>query len=173
VLGAPGTIVINKEINQPAGTLVRENISKMWNALPLESRPRARWIIGEDVEEQLEQLSSVIGVAGSAAPTAAALYMPQGTVGNAWPLLKGRPVHITEHSSALGSVGDIVLGDFGHYVLVTSEPQSALSAHVRFLGDESVWRFSLRLDGQSVFVSPIVSTNGNLRSPFVSLAPRS
>jgi hypothetical protein len=49
-----------------------------------------------------------------------------------------------------------------------------LSAHVNFLSDQAVFRFTLRVDGHTAFASPITPYNGssNKRSPFVALAAR-
>jgi HK97 family phage major capsid protein len=174
ILNGPSLVTIAKETGQAAGTIVAENVRKMWSRMPAPSRRRCVWLINEDAEEQLEQMPVVIGTSGSVASTATALYMPAGAGGNSYALLKGRPVLVVEQCPALGTVGDIVLCDLGHYVLVDGGINPALSAHVKFLTDETVFRFTLRVDGKSAFASPITPYNGsaNKRSPFVALAAR-
>lgn len=174
LLNSTALISIGKETGQASATIVAANVRKMWSRMPAPSRRRCVWLINEDAEEQLDQMLVTAGSAGSAAPTANALYMPAGAGGNEFPLLKGRPVLTLEQCSVLGSVGDIVLADLQHYVLIDGGVKPALSADCNFLEDQAVFRFTLRLDGQSAFSSAITSYNGssNTRSPFVALAAR-
>src|SRR5579862_996966 len=174
MINSPCTITVPKETGQAAATITAANIRQMWSRLPAPSRRRAVWLINEDGEEQLDQLFDVVGSSGVTPPSGGALYMPAGTNGNEFPLLKGRPVLAMEQSATLGSVGDIVLADPEHYILIDGGVTPVLSVHVEFLEDSSVWRFVLRVDGQPAFASPITPYNGssNTRSPFVVLAAR-
>jgi HK97 family phage major capsid protein len=111
----------------------------------------------------------VIGTSG----TAPRIYQPRGANGNADPTLYGRPVIAIEQAPTLGTVGDIVLGDFGEYCIVEGPLQGAISADVGFVSDQIVWRFTLRVDGKPLWGSAITPYNGgSTRSPFVSLAAR-
>jgi Phage capsid family len=93
--------------------------------------------------------------------------------GVAYPALFGRPVIPAEHSSTIGTVGDIILGDFSRYVLATKAPKGDLSIHVNFLNDENLFRFVMRVDGQTIDAAPVTPLNGtNTTSPFVVLASR-
>ena len=171
ILASPALITIAKETGQAAGTILDENVRNMWKRLPAPSRKRAVWFVNEDAEDKLENMMTVVG--GGASPAANALYMPAGTGGNPFPLLKGRPVHVMEQCSALGTLGDIVLADPSHYIIIDGGITPALSVHVRFVNDEAVFRFVLRIDGLSAFASPITPYNGSsTRSPFVALAAR-
>ncbi|WP_165220359.1 phage major capsid protein [Affinirhizobium pseudoryzae] len=174
IVNAPATIVVDKETGQASGTIIAENVRNMWSRLPAPSRKRAVWLVNEDAEQQLEQLTNVVGASGSPSPSASSLYMPAGSSeGNQYPLLKGRPVIAVEQCPVLGSKGDIVLADLGQYIIVDGGTTPALSAHVRFLNDELIWRFVLRVDGQPAFASPVTPFNGgSTRSPFVVLASR-
>ncbi len=166
IVGASGTVVVPKVIGQAAGTIVGDNIAKMWSALPTDSRRRAVWVVGETIEEQLDGIMPVT-------PSAAAIYMPAGTGGNPNALLKGRPVLVAEQSPLAGTPGDIALADLSHYVIVQSEISTALSTHVRFDNDESKFRFVLRVDGMPDLSAPITAfAGGGKRSPFVTLAAR-
>ena len=136
----------------------------MWSRMPAPSRKRAVWLVNEDAEGQLEDISGASG---------AALYMPAGTGGNPYPLLKGRPVLVAEQCGALGTVGDIVLVDPSQYIVVDAGMKTALSVHARFDNDEVVFRFTWRIDGKGAYSTPITPYNGSLtRSPFVTLAER-
>ena len=101
------------------------------------------------------------------------IFQRAGSAGNAAPLLKGRPVIEVEQAPALGSFGDIVLADLSQYILVDGGFRAMLSADVRFLNDEAVFRFTMRVDGKPAWASPVASWNGSAtRSPFVALAAR-
>jgi HK97 family phage major capsid protein len=122
------------------------------------------WLINEDAEGQLEGISGASG---------AALYMPAGTGGNPYPLLKGRPVLVAEQCPALGNVGDIVLVDPSQYIVVDAGMNTALSVHARFDNDEVVFRFTWRIDGKGAYSTPIIPYNGSsTRSPFIALGSR-
>jgi HK97 family phage major capsid protein len=171
MLNAPCLIQVPKVTGQAAATIVADNIRSMWTRLPAPSRQRAIWLVNEDADAQLDKLTDVVGTAG----VTPHLYTPGGHQGNPFPLLKGRPVLPIEQCPVLGTVGDIVLADPAHYVLVDGGVTPALSAHVDFVEDQAVFRFVLRVDGQPAFASPITPYNGSTstRSPFVALATRS
>lgn len=173
-LNSPALITIAKQTGQASATIVAANVSQMWTALPAPSRRRAVWLVNEDADTQLEQLTLTVGSAGAPAATAVAMYMPAGANGNEYPLLKGRPVLAIEQCPQLGTLGDIVLADLNHYVLIDGGNKPAISADCLFLEDQTVFRFVLRVDGTSAFASPISPYNGspNKRSPFVALAAR-
>lgn len=157
-------ITIPKEGGQAAASIVSENVKKMWSRLPVPCRRRAVWFCNEDVEGELETLGGASG---------AALYMPAGTGGNPYPLLKGRPVYVLEQSPQLGQVGDIVLVDPTQYQIIDGGQRTALSLQSRFDNDEVVFRFTWRIDGKGIFSSPITPYSGSsTRSPFVALAAR-
>ena len=128
--------------------------------MPVARRRTAGWFCSENAEEQLENVGT--------------MYLPQGVGGNAYPLLKGRPVIAMEQCPKLGLVGDIVLADLQHYVIVESGIQQMLSVDFKFDTDEAAFRFVLRVDGAPAFSSPITSFSDptTTRSPFVTLAAR-
>jgi HK97 family phage major capsid protein len=169
ILGSAALIPVAAEANQAATTIVSENISKMWARMWARSRANAVWLVNQDVEPQLDQLSLQIGMGG--VPT----YMPPGGLSEApYGRLKGRPVMPMEYCSTLGTVGDIVLADLSQYA--TSDRGSvraASSIHVQFLTDETAFRFIYEIDGQSLWPAALTPANGtNSLSPFVALATR-
>ncbi|MEH2468973.1 HK97 family phage major capsid protein [Nitrobacteraceae bacterium AZCC 2161] len=162
ILGSNALITVPKETGQASGTIVRENINKMFKRLPAPSRYSAVWLANEDADEQLEALGGNPGT-----------YIPAGVNGNAFPLLKGRPVITVEQCPTLGTVGDLVLADLSKYVIIDGGMKSAISLHVRFDSDQALLRFAMRVDGKPGFTTPIAPYNGSLtRSPFVTLASR-
>ncbi len=80
-----------------------------------------------------------------------------------------------EQCNNIGGVGDIILGDLSQYLLIDKGGiNTASSIHVRFLYDESVFRFIYRVDGQPIWNKPVTPFKGsNSLSPFVTLAARS
>jgi HK97 family phage major capsid protein len=166
ILNSTALITVGKETGQASATINRQNIAKMWVRLPAPSRKTAVWLVHEDVEAQLDNLN----VAGDGNAT---MFVPAGVHGNEYPLLKGRPCIAVEQCSALGTLGDIVLADLGHYIIIEGGVRAVLSAEVRFLNDEVIWKFVLRVDGASAFAGAITPyTGSSTRSPFVALATR-
>ena len=162
VLNAPATISITKETGQAALTINYQNILKMsarcWRY------GSARWIANHNTKPQLAQLVLAIGTGG----------VPIYTPGNGAPdMLLGRPIMYTEHAKTLGTVGDIILGNWSEYLEGMYQPlQSAESIHVRFLNHERTMKFWLRNAGAPWWRTALTPKNGDTLSPFITLATR-
>lgn len=169
VMNAACRIDIAKEAGQAADTVVAENISKMWAQLWARSRGSAVWLINQDVEPQLDQLSLVIGAGG------VPMYLPSsGLTEEPFYRLKGRPVVPVEYCDTVGDLGDILLGDFSQYAVTDrGAVQAASSIHVQFLTDQTCFRFIYEIDGQPLWPSALTPKNSsNTLSPFIALAAR-
>ena len=170
ILASPALVSVSKEAGQPAATLQPENIIKMWSRMYARSRLNAVWFINQDIEPQLFTLAIQVGTGGGT------VYMPPGGLsGQPYGTLFGRPVIPIEQCATLGSVGDVILADMSQYILIDKGGiQSASSIHVRFVNDESVFRFVYRVDGLPIWQSPLTPFKGsaNTQSPFVTLAVR-
>lgn len=112
--------------------------------------------------------------------TATTATFPHAALGPATELapfgtLFTRPMFPLEVAPAVGTVGDFVLANMSDYLLVQKGGlRTAVSAHVRFLTDESLFRFSVRFNGQPKTSGPITPFTGSLtRHPYVALAARS
>lgn len=173
ILNHAATVSVAKEGSQTADTINWPNISKMYIRMHPRSLPNAVWFINQDCWRQLFDLKW---------PDASGTY-PAYLPGNQFTnvatapfgTLMGRPVLVSEHSSTLGDLGDIVFCDFSQYLLgVRGGINSAMSIHVRFEYEETAWRFSFRVDGQPWWDAPITPFKGtaNTLSPFVTLAER-
>jgi len=168
-LNSGAVVTVSAESGQPTGTIVFENVLKMWSRMWARSRQNAVWLINQDCEPQLYQMVLKIGTGG------VPVYLPAGGVsGQPYATLFGRPVIPVEYCSTVGTVGDIQLVDLSQYLTIDKGAiQSAVSMHVRFLNDEQVFRFLYRIDGQPVWNAPLTPKNGtNTLSPFVLLASR-
>jgi HK97 family phage major capsid protein len=164
-----GALVTQAAESQAAGTLVPENVVKMWSRLLPSSQKSATWLINSELLPQL-YLLAMEGANGGVAP----LFMPPNGLSAApFGTIFGRPVLPIEQCQAPDTAGDIILGDFQNgYVLAEKGGISAqMSIHVRFIYDESVFRFVMRVDGQPVLSAPVAPFKGsNNQSHFVTLA---
>lgn len=170
IMNSPCIVQVNKETGQLAATVEFANIVNMWSRMYARSRPNAVWFINQDVEPQLFQMGIMVGTGGSPVylPPGGASAQPYGT-------LFGRPVIAIEQCQTLGTAGDIILADFSQFVIVDKGAmQSASSIHVRFVNDESVFRFVYRVDGMPLWNTALTPFKGsNTLSPFIRLQTRS
>jgi HK97 family phage major capsid protein len=163
-------VSVAKESGQTAATVLFENIAKMYSRMPARNRRNAAWYINQGIEPQLFSMSISVGTGG------VPVYLPAGGVsGQPYGMLFGRPVIPIEQCAALGTVGDIIFADLSSYILADKGGiDAAVSIHVRFIFDESVFRFVYRVDGQPSLASAITPFDGgSALSPFVALATRS
>jgi len=170
IIASPCLVTVNKETGQLAKTVLYENICNMWARLWSRSMLNAVWFINQDVMPQLFTMGITVGVGGSAV-----FLPPGGASGSPYASLFGRPVVPIEHCQTLGTVGDIILADFGEYLLIDKGiMQAATSIHVRFVYDETAFRFVYRVDGQPIWNAALTPARGsNTLSPFVVLQTRS
>lgn len=169
IINSNALVAVAKESGQAADTIVAENIMKMWSRMWARSRQNAIWLINQEDEVQLAQLSLPVGTGG------VPVYMPAGGLSQSpYSSLYGRPVVPIEQASALGDVGDIALVDLSQYLLIDKGGINAASSiHVRFLYDENTFRFIYRVSGQPIWSSPLTPYKGaSTLSPFVTLAAR-
>ena len=165
VLNGGGLVTVAKETSQTAKTVVTANIVKMFSRLMPSSIANSAWFVNPDVLPQLMQLSLNNNP----------LWMQNNNlVGGPLGTLLGRPVIPCEYCATLGTEGDILLMDLGQYQGIEKAGiEEAMSIHVKFVNDESTFRFVKRFDGQPKVISAITPSHGtNTISPFVSLAVR-
>jgi HK97 family phage major capsid protein len=173
ILKSGAVISITKESGQANDTIVFANLVKMMERLPTRSRSRAVWVMGDSGTETA--LYSVVLPGGAGYP----IFLPPGqntvTPGNSsFGSLLGRPVIPVEHLPTLGDAGDLMLVDFGEYIMADKGGiQSAESIHVRFVYDETCFRMVYRVDGQPAWRKPVTTANGAMtKSPFIALGAR-
>ena len=161
-------VSVAKETGQAAATIVSKNIMKMWARRYVPARDYV-WLMNQDCGPQLWDMQLPVGTGG------VALYQPPGGLSQTpYATLMGRPVLEIEYAQTLGTTGDIILASLGEYQMIEKGGvEAASSIHVRFVYDESVYRFVFRCDGQSKWNAPLTPKNGtNTVSPFVALAAR-
>jgi HK97 family phage major capsid protein len=151
ILASACLVTVAKETGQAAATLQVENLTKMWSRMVASARLNAVWHINQDIEPQLYTMGITVGTGGSP------IFMPPGGLSaSPYATIMGRPVIPLEQCKTLGTKGDIYLASWPHYVAIDKGGmQSAISIHVRFIYDESVFRFTYRFDGQPELAAAI------------------
>ena len=167
IINADALVTVAKETGQAATTITAENIDKMYSRMLPSSTSRAVWVAHPDTLPQLVSLSRSVGTGGS-------VVMMSNMAGSAPMSLYGRPVILSEKCQTLGTAGDLFFVDFSYYVIGDRQSLSmASSPHVRFQNDETVWRFTQRVDGRPWVENALTPRNGSSTiSPFVNLATR-
>jgi HK97 family phage major capsid protein len=152
-------------------TFLAANLAKMWSRLYAPSQQNAVWIINQDLLAKL--YTATLG--GTSAVSG--IFIAPGRFNETpYATIFGRPVIPVEYAKAEGTPGDIMLVDLSQYVGIEKVGgiQSASSIHVRFLNDETTFRFVYRFDGAPVWNSPLTPyTGAATQSPFIALATRS
>lgn len=169
VLNAGSIVSVTKETGQAADTIVWENIVKMYARLKVENRKSVAWVINKDIIPELYSMSLAVGTGG------VPVFMPAGGAsGLPYNTLMGLPIIESEAAATLGDTGDIILGDWSQYVMARKGgTQMDVSIHVRFVYDESCYRWVLRVDGQPTLASAITPYKGtDTVSHFVKLDAR-
>lgn len=157
-------IEITKENGQAASTVLTANILKMmarcWGF------SKAVWVANPTLIPQLGVLT--IDNGASVVP----MFLPSLRDGMPMTLM-GRPIIYSEHAKALGTAGDLSLYNMGEYLEGTLQNlQGQSSIHVRFLENESCFRFTARKAGAPWWRGTLTPKNGDTVSPFVQLGAR-
>jgi hypothetical protein len=108
VIKAPSTITVARAT---PSTISQADIDNAWSRLWPYCRRNAIWICSDDTLLKIDAAATTLG-------WPAATYLPQGVGGNSFPLLKGRPLLPVKQCPALGTTGDLILGDWSQYGLV-------------------------------------------------------
>jgi HK97 family phage major capsid protein len=160
-------VVQTKETNQPASTIVWENIVKMYSRMLPQSLGSAVWVVSPNTFAELATMALSVGTGGGP------IWLNNGVAGPPATIL-GRPVVISEKVPALGAEGDVNFIDFSYYLVGDRQAMTvASSEHFRFQNGETSFKFVERLDGRPWLQSALTPRNGgDTLTPFVSLAAR-
>ena len=170
IIGHAQTIVCTKDSGQTAGTISAGNINKMYMTVRRPSR--SAWVMGREAFAAIQGITTGTGgyplyLSGNNLSTS-----PFGT-------LKGLPIYVVDSGTggtgpaALGTVGDILLGDFSNVHIVSrSGLNTRYSDDVEFYKQERVYQFTYRVGIRPVFYKLATSTGGYI-SDFVTLETRS
>ena len=88
--------------------------------------------------------------------------------------LFGIPIVFTEKTPTMGTAGDIILGDMSYYWIGDrQDSEISASIHANFTKNQTVWRFSHRVDGQPALNDVITLADGaQTVAPFVTLVTK-
>jgi HK97 family phage major capsid protein len=171
IMNSGSLVTVAKESGQAANTIVYENLCNMWSRLIPGSHQNSVWLVNANCLPQLFQMSLSVGTGGLP------VYLPaNAAAGEPNQTLFGRPLIPIEQAQSVGTTGDILLCDFkdGYIIGEKGGIRGDMSIHVRFIYDESVFRFVWRIDGQPVRASALTPYKGSQTlSHFVALATRS
>jgi HK97 family phage major capsid protein len=147
--------------NNP-GVVDANDVARMYSRMYAPSIRSAEWFVSSSVLPQL--IGMTIGDQPVWLPPGGLAVAPYGT-------LFGRPIRICEVSPLLGATGDIGFFDMSEYLLVEKGGvQAASSIHVRFVFDETAFRFVLRNNGLPKWSRSIYPNQGTDEiSPFIVL----
>ena len=173
ILNSDALVTVAKESGQTLETVNAENVEKMFQQMWPNSvgSGKARWYINQEVQFQLWQMQHTVGTGGLPV-----FLRPSGIAEAPFGMLLGVPIVVLEQATKLGEVGYIILADFSQYKLVEKGGiTSTSSIHVRFLEGETVFKFTMRNNGQPKWrtsLTPANARSGFKVSPFVTLAIR-
>lgn len=164
-LNAASTITASKQSGQAAKTLTYANVLDMWARLHPGLSEKAVWFASPTVKPSLETLVIIVGTSGAAVR---AITESEGRS-----MLLGRPIVYTEHCSALGELGDIILmAPREYFIGLRQDVSIEASRHVAFQSDETGWRSIMRVDGCPRWSSVYTPRQGSTFSWSVTLEAR-
>jgi HK97 family phage major capsid protein len=171
-VNCPAVASVAKESGQASGTIVWENITKMFARMLPTSLGNACWIAAIDTFPQLATMALSVGTGGG--PVWIGGWSQPGA--NTPPVtILGRPVLFTEKLPTIGTTGDIVFADLSYYLIGDRQVMQAQSSeHYKFANDKTAFRIIERVDGRPWLQSAITPKNNSTStlSPFVQLATR-
>ena len=168
-LQSKSLVVVAKDSNQQPGTISLNNLTTMLARLPAGSFRNAFWMVCPDA------LPSIFGLTLGNYP----IWLPtnEGAKSNPYGMLLGRPIKVSQHSSAFSSQGDISLLDMTYMQTILKRGRDGItidtSMHLYFDAGETAFRATFRVDSKPKLSSPISQQNSaNKLSSFVVLGAR-
>ena len=120
---------------------------------------RAEWYMSLDQYVNIMQLESTSGVK---------LIQPSYEV-SAYGTLFGRPINVIEQADVAANETSIMFLDLSQYLVIKKGGiEEAQSIHVKFLEDETAFRWTMRLGGSPKLASAITLASGDIVAPFVT-----
>lgn len=150
------------------GAITTDDFANMAERLAPGCWSNAVWLINQTV------LSSLANDATSGANAFGIITLDSMTA-------MGKPIIVTEHCAASGTIGAVILADFSQYligdrslVVAASADASYSSNTYGFLQGQTCWKMTLRIDGQPIVSAPYTpKRGGSTVSPFVVLTTAS
>jgi hypothetical protein len=167
----------------------------MWGSIASGNKRSACWHMNDNTLSAVDQLAT-------AGQWPESIYISSGKYGNEYPLIKGRPVYVSEACPPIGTPEDIIVADWNDYWLVIHRPkptdstlsfsltQPSDSGHLGVVGmpadsiesrrsdeflfgmDATAFMWRFRADGHWMWPTGATDPNGNPVGPAAILAPR-
>lgn len=159
IIASPAFYALERET---AGTISGYDLGNMWAHRYAGAKDYV-WFVSTTIFPAL--MSMTVGTQP--------VYMPPGGLsGSPYGSIFGRPVIETEYNPSLGVAGDIVLAAPSQYQMISKGGiKSDTSIHVKFVTDETAFRFGYRIDGAPTWNAKVSSyyASSDYVSPFVGL----
>jgi HK97 family phage major capsid protein len=164
----PSLITVAKDAGQATKTITFSNIMNMFNSMWAPCRSNAVWLYNQEIEPQLWSMALPVGTGGVPVFLPAGVNTLYGAASlSPYSMLFGRPAMAIEQAAGLGNPGDIMLVDLSQYIHVSKGTiQSAMSIHLKFDYDESVFRWIWRMDGKGAWFAPLTPYKSNLSKTY-------
>jgi len=170
VMNAGCLVSVSAEAGQAADSIVAENIVNMYSRRFASQTGNYAWYYNQDIEPQLFTMSLAVGTGGIP------VYLPPGGLsGKPYAQIMGLPAYAIEQCPTLGDSGDLILANFkdGYIMATKGGLRQDMSIHVRFMYDEGVLRWVLRMDGQPWRASALTPyKSSNTQSHFIVMEAR-
>ena len=159
VLNSAALVTIERN---DAGEVDANDVARMYSRMYPASIGRAEWFVSSSVLPQL--IGMTIG-------TQPVWLPPSGLAASPYGSLFGRPINVSEVCPVLGATGDIGFFDMSEYMLIEKGGvQAQSSIHVKFVYDETCFRFVLRNNGLPKWSRTLYPNQGTDQvSPWVVL----
>lgn len=137
----------------------RDEWMEMYRSMVPSSRQRAEWYMSNDQFSMLPSLED---------DGSNAIYQPDMRVSPHGTLL-GRPVNVIEQAGAAATAASILFADLSKYLIIKRGGlKQDTSIHVKFLEDETCFRWVLRIGGAPLIASTVTLPDSSVIAPFVT-----
>lgn len=162
VLNAPATISVDRT-GASSGVVVWDDLANMMTSFMPSGK--GVWVANLTVKANL------LKMAGPAGTDYKGTYLWGSAKDGVPDSLLGYPIIFTEKLPVLGTRGDIMLADFGHYYVGDRMATTIESSdQARWLKNQTSWKVTHRVDGQPWLNAPFTLADGSTKiSPFVVL----
>ena len=160
LLNSPALLTVNQDISENIGA---RDFANMWQALHPACRGNATWIIDNSRVSDLYYLDHAAFAETNMSPA----YLTGGISKAPPSTIFGQPVVYTEKLPA----DTILLADVSQYAIgLRREIRLMASIHEHFQNDQTSFRATIRVDGESLWDEPLTLADGSSQvSPFVVL----
>ncbi|MET7944279.1 phage major capsid protein [Streptomyces sp. NPDC005302] len=165
--GNGAAVPVTKEVGQTAGSIVVENVIKMYSRMLPSSLARGIWVCSPEAIPELYTMALSVGTGGGP-------VMLTNVAGPAPMTIFGRPLVVSEKAGRLGARSDLSFVDLSYYLIGDRQQMSAdSSTEYKFGNDQTAYRIIQRVDGRPWLKNPITPANGGpALSPFVEIEAR-